>query len=136
MRGVTHIEYIKSRETGEFFFLEAGARVGAARIPDVLWHGTGVCLWHEWARIEIAQGPTPLSVTPRDEYAGAIITLANAENPDLSSYTDPEIVYRQNRKWHAGLIVRSKDPARVQELLQQYGERFARQFTTHVPLST
>lgn len=136
VRGVTHIEYIKSRETGEFFFLEAGARVGAARIPDVLWHGTGVCLWHEWARIEIAQGPTPLSVTPRDEYAGAIITLANAENPDLSSYTDPEIVYRQNRKWHAGLIVRSKDPARVQELLQQYGERFARQFTTHVPLST
>lgn len=136
VRGVTHIEYIKSREDGKFYFLEAGARVGAARIPDVMWHGTGVCLWHEWARIEIAQGPTPLSVKPYDEYAGAIITLANTENPDLSSYTDPEIVYRQARKWHAGLIVRSKDPKRVEELLQQYGERFARQFTTHVPLKT
>ena len=79
---------------------------------------------------------TPLSVTPRDEYSGAIITLANTENPDLSGYTDPEIVYRQNRKWHAGLIVRSKDPQRVQDLLQQYGERFSRQFTTHVPLTT
>ena len=132
-RGVTHIEYIKSREDGKFYFLEAGARVGAARIPDVAWHGTGVCLWHEWAHIEAAQGPVPLSVKPYDEYAGAIITLANRENPDLSAYTDPEIVYRQARKWHAGLIVRSKDPKRVEELLAQYAERFSRDFVAHVP---
>ncbi|HEY9722588.1 MAG TPA: ATP-grasp domain-containing protein [Oscillatoriaceae cyanobacterium] len=134
VRGVTHIEYIKSREDGKFYFLEAGARVGAARIPDVAWHATGVCLWHEWARIEIAQGPTPLSVTPKEGYAGTIITLANAENPDLSRYTDPEIVYRQARKWHAGLIVRSDSQERVEELIQQYAERFARDFVVHVPM--
>ncbi len=131
-RGVTHIEYIKSREDGKFYFLEAGARVGAARIPDVIWHGQGICLWHEWARIEIAQGPAQMDPV-RDEYAGVIITLANSENPDLSAYTDSEIVYRQARKWHAGLIVRSPDQARVEELLTQYAQRFAHDFTVHVP---
>jgi biotin carboxylase len=133
VRGVTHIEYIKSKEDGKFYFLEAGARVGAARIPDVIWHATGICLWHEWARIEIAQGPAKMD-TPYDEYAGTIITLANAENPDLSRYTDPEIVYRQARKWHAGLIVRSKSAERVEELLNQYAQRFQQDFMAHVPL--
>ena len=132
-RGVTHIEYIKSKEDGKFYFLEAGARVGAARIPDVAWHATDVCLWHEWAHIEIAQGPCSLSVKPRDGYAGTIITLANRENPDLSAYTDPEICYRQARKWHAGLIVKSDSYERVQELINQYAERFAKDFTVHVP---
>ena len=134
VRGVTHIEYIKSKEDGKFYFLEAGARVGAARIPDVIWHATGICLWHEWARIEIAQGPAPMD-TPYDEYAGTIITLANRENPDLSGYTDPEIVYRQARKWHAGLIVRSKSYERVEELIQQYAQRFQHDFMVHVPLN-
>lgn len=133
VRGVTHIEYIKSKEDGKFYFLEAGARVGAARIPDVIWHATGICLWHEWARIEIAQGPAKMD-TPYDEYAGTIITLANRENPDLSHYTDPEIVYRQARKWHAGLIVRSKSAERVEELLNQYAQRFQQDFMVHVPL--
>ena len=133
VRGVTHIEYIKSKEDGKFYFLEAGARVGAARIPDVIWHATGICLWHEWARIEIAQGPAKMD-TPYDEYAGTIITLANRENPDLSGYTDPEIVYRQARKWHAGLIVRSKSAERVEELLNQYAQRFQQDFMVHVPL--
>lgn len=132
-RGVTHIEYIKSREDGKFYFLEAGARVGAARIPDVIFHGQDICLWWEWARIEIAQGPAKLD-TPSNGYAGAIITLANRENPDLSAYTDPEIVYRQARKWHAGLIVKSDSQERVEELLSQYAQRFARDFTVHVPL--
>lgn len=133
VRGVTHIEYIKNREDGKFYFLEAGARVGAARIPDVVWHASGICLWHEWARIEIAQGPAKMD-TPYEEYAGTIITLANRENPDLSHYTDPEIVYRQARKWHAGLIVRSKSAERVEELLNQYAQRFQQDFMVHVPL--
>lgn len=134
-RGVTHIEYIKSREDGKFYFLEAGARVGAARIPDVIYHGQGICLWWEWARIEIAQGPAKMD-TPTDGYAGTIITLANRENPDLSAYTDPEIVYRQARKWHAGLIVKSDSQERVEELLTQYAQRFARDFTVHVPMKS
>ncbi len=132
VRGVTHIEYIKGREDGKFYFLEAGARVGAARIPDVAWHATDVCLWHEWAMIEIGQGKIPYELPAhREEYAGTIITLARQETPDLSGYTDPEICYRQARKHHAGLIVKSPDQGRVEELLQQYAERFSRDFMAH-----
>jgi hypothetical protein len=131
-RGVSHIEYIKGAEDGKFYFLEAGARVGAARIGDVIFHATDICLWHEWARIEIAQGPSPLPPVRKD-YAGAIFTLAKQETPDLSGYTDPEICYRQARKWHAGVIVKSSSQKRVEELLAQYSERFARDFMTHTP---
>ena len=131
-RGVSHVEYIKGKEDGKFYFLEAGARPGAARIADVLWHATNVCLWHEWARIEAAQGASPLKDVKTD-YAGAIITLAKTETPDLSAYTDPEICYRQARKWHAGLIVKSSSQARVEELLKQYAERFRNDFVAHGP---
>jgi biotin carboxylase len=134
VRGVTHIEYIKGREDGKFYFLEAGARVGAARIPDVVWHATDLCLWHEWAKIEIAQGKEPYVLPKvRQDYAGAIITLARQETPDLSAYTDPEIVYRQARKNHAGLIVRSSSQQRVEELLNQYAQRFSHDFAAHAP---
>lgn len=132
-RGVTHIEYIKSQEDGKFYFLEAGARVGAARIPDVIWHGTNVCLWHEWCHIEANQGPSTLP-EQRKEYAGAVITLANAEVPDLSPYQEPEIVYRQARKWHAGLIFRSPSAKRVEELVNGYAERLGRDFMVHTPM--
>jgi len=106
--------------------------VGAARIPDVAWHATDICLWHEWAMIEIGQGKIPYELPAhREEYAGTIITLARQETPDLSGYTDPEICYRQARKHHAGLIVKSPDQGRVEELLQQYAERFSRDFMAH-----
>ncbi|MBO9542819.1 ATP-grasp domain-containing protein [bacterium] len=135
VRGVTHIEYIKSKEDGKFYFLEAGARVGAARIPDVVWHATDLCLWHEWVQIEVDQDKKPYKLPKiRDEYAGTIITLARQETPDLSGYTDPEICYRQARKHHAGLVVKSKDPKRVEELLNQYAERFVKDFVAHVPM--
>lgn len=135
VRGVTHIEYIKGKEDGKFYFLEAGARVGAARIPDVVWHATDLCLWHEWAKIEVDQDKKPYKLPKiRNEYAGTIITLARQETPDLSAYTDPEICYRQARKHHAGLIVKSKDPKRVEELLNQYAQRFVQDFAAHVPM--
>ena len=53
MRGVSHTEFIVSRD-GELFFLETSARVGGAFIVDVVEAATGVDLWREWARIEIA----------------------------------------------------------------------------------
>ncbi len=133
VRGVTHIEYIKSREDGRFYFLEAGARVGAARIPDVIWHATDLCLWHEWAKLEISQGKEPYQLPKiRKDYAGTVITLARQENPDLSGYTDEEICYRQARKHHAGLIVKSPKQERVEDLLTEYAQRFTQDFATHV----
>lgn len=132
VRGVTHIEYIKGREDGKFYFLEAGARVGAAKIPDVAWYATDVCLWFEWAKIETQTTYTLPKV--RNGYAGGIVCLARQENPDMTSYNDPEVVWVQKKKHHAGVIVRSDDPKRVEELVNQYAARFAQDFMAHVPL--
>jgi hypothetical protein len=62
-----------------------------------------------------------------------IICLSRDEWPDLSAYNDPEIVWRVPRENHAGLLVASPDPERVGRLLDEYNERFARDFLAHAP---
>jgi hypothetical protein len=61
------------------------------------------------------------------------MTLSKDERPDWSGYTDPEIVYRAPEPNHAGLVVQSSDRARVEHLLADYKERFARDFTAVLP---
>ena len=130
--GATHAEFIKSTEDGKFYFLEIAARVGGAYIADVLEAASGVNLWREWARIEVNQ--TTRSLKPlRKEYAGIILSLAKQEEPDTSAYTDDEIVYRVKKRHHAGLIVRSPRPDRVNELLDRYAQRFVDDFVAVVP---
>ena len=46
---------------------------------------------------------------------------------------DEEIVWRMNKRYHAGLIVRSPDPARVEQLLEEYTERFYTDFFAKQP---
>jgi biotin carboxylase len=127
-RGVTHLEAIKGPD-GRFNFLECAARVGGANIADGIELATGISLWREWAKIELSQGITPYELpAPRGDYSGVIITLARQQHPDLSGYSEPEIVWRLNKEWHAGLIVVSPDPERVNALLDQYVERFYHDF--------
>ena len=133
-RGATHAEFIKSDADGKFYFLEIAARVGGAYISDVLEAASGVNLWHEWARLEIADGKAQSTIRPlRKEYAGIILSLAKQENPDTSSYVDDEIVYRVKKRHHAGLIVRSSRLERVNELLDNYGRRFVEDFVAVAP---
>src|SRR5205085_10500212 len=107
-RGAAHAEFIKSDADGKFYFLEIAARVGGAYIAEVLEAATGVNLWREWAKLEIADGKAPARIKPpRREYAGIILSLAKQEDPDTSAYVDEEIVYRIKKRHHAGLIVRS-----------------------------
>jgi biotin carboxylase len=133
-RGATHAEFIKSDADGKFDFLEIAARVGGAYIAEVLEAASGVNLWREWARLEIADGKAPTKITPpRKEYAGIILSLAKQEEPDTSAYADEEIIYRVKKRHHAGLIVRSLRLERVNELLDQYGRRFAEDFVAVAP---
>jgi hypothetical protein len=128
-RGATHAEFIKSDADGKFYFLEIAARVGGAYVADVLEAASGVNLWREWARLEIADGKPTSKVTPlRKEYAGIILSLAKQEQPDTSAYVDEEIVYRVKKRHHAGLIVRASRLERVNELLDEYGRRFVEDF--------
>ena len=69
-----------------------------------------------------------------EQYAGSVLCLARTEQPDTSMFTAPEIVYRMKKHHHAGLIVRSSDPTRVQAILDDYSEQFAHQFLATAPV--
>jgi len=133
--GCTHIEYIKGKDDGVFYFLEAGARVGGARIPDIIWHSTGICLWHEWAKIELLpKGEKYKLPAANKEYGAGIFTLSRQAEPNMAAYTDPEVAWIQKKKHYAGMILKSPDPKRLEEILAMYYPRFAQDFLAHVPM--
>jgi biotin carboxylase len=133
VRGASHTEFIRA-ENGDWYFLETSARVGGAFIVDVIEAATGVNLWREWAKVEIAgeegRYEAPL---PRESCAGIVLSLARQEFPDLSGYTDPEIAERVRKAHHAGLIVSSPTEQRVKELLDEYTRRFYSDFHASAP---
>jgi biotin carboxylase len=134
LRGVSHTEYIIGREDGRVYFLETSARVGGAHIAELVEAASGINLWAEWAKVEIAGGKAPYAPpAPREDYAGLIVSLARQEHPDTSQFADPEIVWRMAKEHHVGLIVRSPNPARVRELLDDYATRVARDYHASAP---
>ena len=134
-RGAGHTEYIRAHEDGRLYFLETAARVGGANIAEAVDFATGINLWTEWARIEVAhlRGEPYELPAMRPAYAGVINCLARQDWPDLSGYNDPEIVWRMTKEHHAGLIVASPDAGRVESLLNSYAERFANDFLAVLP---
>lgn len=134
VRGVAHTEFIRSSANGRFYFLETAARVGGAHIAEVAEAATGINLWAEWAKIELAGGKAPYYLPQRrNDYAGIALCLARQEFPDTSSYSDPEIVWRETKEFHAGVIVASSSHARIKELLDSYARRFAADFLAVQP---
>lgn len=135
VRGVTHAEFLRAHADRRFYFLEIAARVGGAYISDVVEAASGINLWREWARLEVGAGKQPYSLPPvRNDYAGVILCLARQEQPDTSSYTDPEIAHRVSKYHHAGFVVKSPEPARVAHLLDSYAVRFAADFLATQPV--
>ncbi len=134
VRGVAHAEFIQAHADGHFHFLECAARVGGAYINEMVEAATGINLWREWARIEIAGGDGGYRLPPvREEYAGVILSLARQDDPDTSGYNDPEVCLRIKRHHHAGLVLRSHDPERVPTLLAEYAPRFVEDFLAVEP---
>lgn len=137
-QGVTHAEFIRradsEHESDRYVFLEVAARVGGAYTADAIAAATGINLWCEWAKIELATPERPYILPPiRKEYGGIALSLARQENPCTANYDDPEIVYRVRKPWHVGLIVRSPDHGRVVNLLTEYARRFSEDFTAVAP---
>jgi biotin carboxylase len=136
IRGVTHTEFIRGTEDGRLYFLETAARVGGANIAEFVEAATGINLWREWARLEIAaaRGETYQLPEVRQDYAGILICLAKQEYPDTAAYTDPEIVWRLHGKAnHAGLILAADNTERIEELLGQYHSRFINDYLAVAP---
>jgi biotin carboxylase len=135
LRGVSHTEFIEADEDGELYFLETSARVGGAHIADLVEAASGINLWREWAKIEIKRGEGDYEYPQvKNSYAGIIQSLAKQEWPDLTSYNDPEVIWKLNKRFHAGLIIRSDNPERVEELLDTYTQRFYDDFFATAPM--
>jgi biotin carboxylase len=133
VRGVSHTEFIRAK-SGEWYFLETSARVGGAFIVDVVEAATGVNLWREWARVEIAGEHGAYDAPAAAELSGGIVlSLARQEFPDTSAYTDPEITVRVHKAHHAGLIVTSANSDRVEQLMDDYTRRFYADFHASAP---
>ena len=134
LRGVSHAEFIRAEADGQFYFLECAARVGGAYINEMVEAATGINLWREWARIEVAGGDGSYELPPiREDYAGVILSLARQEEPDTSAYNDPEIFLRIKKHHHAGLVLKSSNPQRIPFLLQNYAPRFVEEFMAVEP---
>jgi hypothetical protein len=155
MRGVSHTEFIRpiddppivnplrnpqsairnpeSAIRNDAVFLETSARVGGAFIVDTIEAATGINLWVEWARIEMAGETEYQPPPPRRDYAGIVLSLARQERPDMSGYVDPEIRLKIEKHHHAGLIVASADAQRVETLLDDYSRRFYTDFFATAP---
>lgn len=135
IRGVTHAEFLKSQDDGRLYFVEIAARVGGAYIAEMVEAASGINLWREWARIEVAGGRLPYKLpTPKTDYAGVIISLARQEQPDTSAYNDPEIVLRIPKHHHAGFVVKARQANRVKELLDSYAVRIQEDFMATAPV--
>ncbi len=130
VNGATHTEFIRAHHDGSFYFLESAARVGGAFIAEVVEFASGLNLWAEWARVEVAElrGEEYRLPSLHQEYAGSVLCLARQEQPYLSGYDAAEVVYRMQKHHHAGLIVKSESAERVKALLDEYGARFLDEF--------
>jgi biotin carboxylase len=135
IQGVSHTEFIKGDEDGEFYFLETSARVGGAHIVELVEATTGLNLWAEWAKVETLADGEKYHLPPhRSDYGGLLVSLAKQEWPDLSSYDAPEVAWRLTKRHHAGVIVSSPDYDRITTLLEDYSRRFYEDFfTSHPP---
>ena len=134
VRGALHTEFIRGHD-GRLHFLETAARVGGAYIVDMVEAATGVDLWREWARLEVADARgEPYEPPPaRHDHAGLLLSLARQEWPDMTAYDDPEIVRRLVKRHHAGLVVASPSAERVATLLGSYMQRFREDFYAAMP---
>ncbi len=126
----SHTEFIKSQETAEFYFLETSARVGGANLAEMVEAATGINLWREWAKIELAVAVGEDYQLPPVErtYSGIVVSLSRFQHPDTSSFQDEEICWRMIKDWHIGLIVKSSEHRRIHELLDHYTERIGKEF--------
>ena len=132
--GATHTEFIKCDEDGKIYFLETSSRVGGAHLAEMVEAASGINLWGEWAKIEDALVRRQMYKvpTPKNEFAGIVLTLSKFEHPDLSGFNDSEVCFRVPLEYHAGLIVKSEKHERVRELLDDYAERLVTDFATVV----
>ena len=110
-RGAAHAEFIKSDADGQFYFLEVAARVGGAYIAEVLEAATGLNLWREWAKIEVADAVTGKSrqeqtagVEKKLEESRQVQTAGAGRKPDRARGLGSSKL-KPSRNEYAGIVL-------------------------------
>ena len=134
LHGASHSEFIVSE--GKIYFLETSARVGGANLSVMVDHATGVNLWTEWANIEHAVLTNSSYSAPdaATDSAGIIASLSRHEWTDYAPYTEPEIVWRLNKKHHIGFIFKHGDRTQVIQMLDKYAGIIVEEYHAAVPM--
>ena len=137
VRGVTHAEFIRSKIDGQIYFLEIAARVGGARIDMMVEAATGLNMWREWARLEVAYARGQEYKLPevRHDNAALMVSLAKQAEPDTSAYNDPEVFWRMHKDHHVGMVIKSDNFDRVSYLIDNYMDRMRQDYMAVEPPS-
>ena len=132
----SHTEFILCHEDQQFYFLETSSRVGGAHIAEMVEQATGVNLWAEWAKIEVASANNSDYTVVEAPFsnAGIMVSLARFEHPDQSVFNAPEVAWKIDKKHHVGVIVKSKSWDRIMQLLDEYAEIVFSQFHASAPM--
>lgn len=124
--GVTHAEFIQSEADGKLYFLELAARPGGAHIDHLVRAQSGIDLWQEWARVQIAQVQSKkykLKVPKKTKHGGILLCLSRQAEPDLGLFPDSEVFWKMGEDYHVGVVIRSDNYDRVTELMSEYQQR-------------
>ncbi len=134
--GASHSEYIRCHADGEFYFLETSARVGGANLADMVLAASGVNLWKEWAKIELACMENTPYKAPKAKKgnAGIVISLSHQQKIDYDQFDDAEICWTLPREYHIGMIFKHPKRERILELLKKYAHRIKDEFHAAIPL--
>jgi len=128
--GAFHAEFIRCNDDNKFYFLETASRVGGAHIAEMVEFSSNINLWAEWARIESASILGKPYKLPKvaNNYAGSVMSLSKYETPDYSAFDAKEVCFKLDKKYHVGVIVKSKKRDKVLDLLDEYGVMIAKDF--------
>jgi biotin carboxylase len=133
LAGVFHIEYIRGRDDGKLYFLEASARVGAGLIENMVEAESGINLWAEWARLEVGEVMPPYSISrSRDVYAGVLASATSVAKPDVNAYLSDHVTNLPAKPYHLGLLVTGASETELRERLMPLAERIEREMTVRI----
>jgi len=131
----SHTEFIKCHEDGKYYFLETSARVGGAHLAEMVEYATGINLWKEWAKIEIASklGKKYTAPKPEKYHAGILVSLSRYQKPDLAPFNHKNVCWKMDKDYHVGFILRDTEIKQVHQLLNDYTEIVKSEYHASLP---
>ena len=135
VNGVSHTEFIRSRENGKWYFLETSSRVGGAHIPDLVEASTGINLWREWARIEDALlKNTKYQIGKSTGFAaGLIVALVKDKAANYDKFQCEEVVKFIPLDYHIGIVYKSDSKEKIQEKLDEAALLITQEYLNILP---